>query len=304
MDIHEACNYVVQKSMHVRTDRENYGAFGEIIDTYRGKLDIGAFGKFKFEGKKKRMRAKVLLNALNFNFWEKKDGKVLRYEVERKGKKHYGAGALFESIDRSLGSGFPLLEPYYLARASESDVDKIFRGNIRIPMVDKRAIIMQELGRSGEQLDSFISRAGSDYWKLVDELVRTYPSFNDTWKYGEVDVPFYKRAQLLVSSLHVQGDLKVSGTENGTAFADYRVPQALRELGIIKYSKQLASDVDNLVDIKAGSAAEVEIRAASLVSCNRLAKEYGLKVVEVDNILWMHGRQCKGPHHLTKTTSY
>jgi hypothetical protein len=294
----------MQKANDVKIDYEKYGEFGKIIDLYKGKMDVGAFGKFKIEDGKKRIGAKVLLNALNFRFWEKKDSSLTYFETEYKGKKERGAGALFASISRALDEKMPILEPAYLTDIDGDAAEKIFRGTTKIPMLYKRTEIMNELGRQREPLDAFLNRTEKDYWKLVEAVAISYPSYRDVWSYGTVRVPFLKRAQLLVSSLHVQGDVQVKNTETGSVFADYRVPQALRELGIVNYSAQLANAVDSLTELSAGTFKEVEIRAASIVVCDRLAKEYDLKIVEIDNILWMHGRNCKKPHHLTTTTSY
>lgn len=53
---------------------------------------------------------------------------------------------------------------------------------------------------------------------------------------------------------------------NLTTFPDYRVPQLLRELGIMNYSPALAAAVDGREEIVAGSRHELEIRAATVVA--------------------------------------
>ncbi len=44
-------------------------------------------------------------------------------------------------------------------------------------------------------------------------------------------------------------------------FADYRVPQILRELSILNYSDQLAELIDSEIELEYSSEYEVEIRA-------------------------------------------
>ena len=44
-------------------------------------------------------------------------------------------------------------------------------------------------------------------------------------------------------------------------FADYRVPQILRELNILNYSDQLAQLIDKEAELEYSSDYEVEIRA-------------------------------------------
>ena len=78
-------------------------------------------------------------------------------------------------------------------------------------------------------------------------------------------------------------------------FADYRVPQVLRHLGIMEYSEALAIKIDSCEELSHGSTDEIEIRAATVVSVERiLAKireDPTLTAVikhsfEVDWLLW------------------
>lgn len=48
--------------------------------------------------------------------------------------------------------------------------------------------------------------------------------------------------------------------------ADYRVPVVLREMGVLRYSPDLAAAVDGRQQLAAGGQAEVEIRAASVAA--------------------------------------
>lgn len=109
-------------------------------------------------------------------------------------------------------------------------------------------------------------------------------------------------------------DIDKSGT-----VPDYRLPQALRAMGAIAYSSELASQVDNYIPIEAGSQAEIEIRAATAYAATRLLEltntiraESGedlYNMAHVDFWLWSEGRQLKKsgslslPHY-TETTAY
>ena len=46
-----------------------------------------------------------------------------------------------------------------------------------------------------------------------------------------------------------------------TMFADYRVPQILREYKILDYSKSLSIQIDQQLEIPSNSVIEIEIRA-------------------------------------------
>mmetsp|Transcript_20084 Transcript_20084/g.28274 ORF Transcript_20084/g.28274 Transcript_20084/m.28274 type:complete len:109 (+) Transcript_20084:1-327(+) len=63
-----------------------------------------------------------------------------------------------------------------------------------------------------------------------------------------------------------------------TTFADYRVPQLLRHLGIMEYAPSLANRVDNRMELSPMSMEELYIRAATVVSVDELVKIVKLKL--------------------------
>ena len=99
-----------------------------------------------------------------------------------------------------------------------------------------------------------------------------------------------------------------------TMFADYRVPQILRALHVMKYSTELAAAVDGCEEVPFGSEAEVEIRACTVVAVDKLQQalqKRGLNIlaVEVDWLLWQKGEAENEagrlrPHHRTWTIFY
>ncbi len=53
-------------------------------------------------------------------------------------------------------------------------------------------------------------------------------------------------------------------------FADYRVPQILRHLGIFEYKASLCDKIDNEEELPYSSEEEVEIRAATVIAVEML----------------------------------
>ena len=151
---------------------------------------------------------------------------------------------------------------------------------------------------------------------LARIVAQQLPSFNDVARYENETVYFYKRAQILAVDLH--GALNGTGwggfsdMEQLTAFADYKLPQVLRSLGILHYVPALASMVDNHKFLDSGSPEEVEIRANTIWAVEtirqqlrRIGKE--LKAHEIDWLLWKMGQEKKyrtKPYHRTKTIYY
>ena len=114
-----------------------------------------------------------------------------------------------------------------------------------------------------------------DCGKLVELIVQYLPGFRDEAIYEGRQVFFYKRAQILTADLIGaytdigMGD-KWTNKECLTMFADYRVPQILRHLGIFVYSEDLAQKIDGLHVLPYSSEEEVEIRAATVVAVEKI----------------------------------
>jgi hypothetical protein len=97
-----------------------------------------------------------------------------------------------------------------------------------------------------------------------------------------------------------------------TMFADYRVPQLLREMQIMRYTPALAAAIDAKEEIPFGSKEEVEIRACTVIAVERLQKALLTKgitllAIELDWLLWQRGEESKdriSPHHRTLTIFY
>jgi hypothetical protein len=132
-------------------------------------------------------------------------------------------------------------------------------------------------------------------------------------------VRFLKRAQICAADLArlLPGDPqgRLRGLERLTAFADYKVPQALRREGILVYGAALAERLERREELAAGSAEEVEIRAATVWACAWIARAVaplrppgapGIGAAEVDGWLWLAGQDPTGlqPYHRTRTVYY
>ena len=97
-----------------------------------------------------------------------------------------------------------------------------------------------------------------------------------------------------------------------TMFADYRVPQILRSMGILTYSPHLEELIDSMEEIPWGGEFEVELRAQTVVAVDKLQKllkQRGLDllVLECDWLLWQKGEDLKDeilPHHRTLSIYY
>jgi hypothetical protein len=267
-----------------------------------------------------------VLDALNFCFWSAGPDPNNRWRVTYRGERYDGYWALAAALRRAVDERHPLWDPAYLAAITPAQVTEILRpdpGSPDIPLFAERVANLQELGRGLLALDAgdkaaavLITMAQGSAARLVGEVVHRFPSFNDVASYRGREVRFYKRAQILIADLigsfAGEGLGAFTDLDTLTAFADYKVPQVLRRLGILTYSPALAAIVDARTLIPAGSPMEVEIRAGTIWACELLRRALTdrgriLRAFEVDWLLWSAGQSLPPdtrPYHRTITIFY
>jgi hypothetical protein len=271
------------------------------------------------------------LDALNFCFWAQGPDPAYRWRIESNGATLDGYMALAVALRDAARAGTPVWDP-----AWQATVDEAVPGSAPIPLLDARVANLREMGQAILDLDAadqpytaFVNRSRGSAPALVREVVETCPSFDDAAPWaprgapqGEITVRFYKRAQILVSDLAGAlggsygaanpGVPLLTGLDQLTAFADYKVPQVLRHLGILRYSPDLASRIHARDLLAPGSREEVEIRAATIWACEMLRQELSERggtftAADVDWLLWNAGQDLPAscePYHRTVTISY
>lgn len=261
----------------------------------------------------------LLYNSINFCYWGDP-----KWTVEINGGSYDGAEALTKALIKAINDGRPLLDPSYLPDMPESDLAEILKGNIEIPLFKERLQLLRELGQIivrefNNSWVAVVDRGGRDAIGIVKVLVNDMPNiFKDEADYNNHTVKFYKRAQIVPATFAHDfvelgiTSIKIKNTDKLTAFADYKVPQILRKLGIFEYSDELADKVDNLTELPAGSPEEVEIRAFTIEAIERVAKEAQKHFpkatpAKMDGILWFRGQKKSPddkPYHRTRTIWY
>jgi hypothetical protein len=172
------------------------------------------------------------------------------------------------------------------------------------------------LAKYGGRIEPLIEAAGESAERLV-ALLAEMPFFRDVSQYEGMEVPFYKRAQLMAADLSLalggNGLGAFMDLERLTIFADNLVPHVLRVDGILKYADELAERIDREELIAAGSMEEVEIRACG-VRAVELMKEAleraGRRVTAMglDYVLWNRGQEkyykSIKPRHRSRSVFY
>ena len=258
----------------------------------------------------------LVLDALNFCFWGEP-----RWIVNYRGNRYNGYAALAAALTRALNDGIPLTDAAFLAKIDEVQLGAILAGEQTIPLLPERVDNLREVGRvlqgrySG-QFSALIRTANGSAVALVQRVVDEFSSFRDVALYPGAEVFFYKRAQILASDLH--GAFNGAGLgafhdlDQLTAFADYKVPQVLRALGVLHYEPKLSRLIEERVELRAGSAYEIEIRAATVWAVEELRRSlvnHGLNLpaYQLDWTLWQLGQDLpasSSPYHRTRTIYY
>jgi len=258
----------------------------------------------------------LVLDALNFCFWGEP-----RWVVTYHGERYNGYAALAVALTRALQDGVPLSDAGYLAQIDESELATILAGEAPIPLLPARVENLREAGhvlqaRYAGQFGNLIRESNGSAVELVRRVVDAFPSFRDVATYAGAEVHFYKRAQILASDLHGAFDGTGLGAfydlDQLTAFADYKVPQVLRELGVLRYAPELSALVDAQVELAAGSPFEIEIRAATIWAVEELRSALRQRAIELpayqlDWTLWQFGQNLPAttrPYHRTRTIFY
>jgi hypothetical protein len=249
----------------------------------------------------------------------------VKFQTDFGGEHLSDSVAMFACIKRAMDAGVPILDGKFLAKISRQDMQKIFSGNIEMPMLDEKIAVFREVGKVlTEKYDgryhNFIRSCPPRLYDngkgLVERLAHEFPRYNDVSTYDGHEIKFYKLTQLgfwqIYSGLQGTGAFKLEDAQKMTAFADYIVPVALRLMGVTSYSPALEEAINSHQLIARDSRQEIEIRAHCLYATALLAGEINklrppneqIIIPQIDARLWTHYHTTSWPHHLTETIMY
>jgi len=263
----------------------------------------------------------LVLDGLNFCFWPLPEYEYaelagsLKCALE-KDNEAFSAKNLMKLEESTLEQW--LQPPPFSKLAKQEGKDGV---KVQIPLLQERTLLLREIGRVLDEryeglAANLIRAAKGSAAKLVDLVTEAFPGFRDHSIYQGHQVHYYKRAQIFVGDVwgafSGRGLGEFNDIDRLTTFADYRLPQLLRTLGIFKYSPALLKAIDEKTEIPAGSEQELEIRAATVQAVELMVKELaqqGVKInsVQLDWILWERGESLLAelpPHHRTLTIYY
>ena len=279
----------------------------------------------------------LVLDTLNFCFWGQNPADPDdRWRVTFRGITHDGYDALAAALSRAVAEGHPLWDASWLATLPAATLRDILRpdaGSAEIPLAEARLAHLHELGAALQRverdhpgqdpLQTLLDRADGSGIAFAREIIARMPSFNDIAWWDDTatgerhEVRFFKRAQILVADLAgalADRDAELfSDLPLLTAFADYKVPQVLRQLGVLVYADDLVGRIMRRERIPVNDCVELEIRAATIQACERIRAVAShenatpLTASQIDWMLWQAGQSLpKGsePYHRTVTIFY
>lgn len=318
-EVLESADFVARNSRDVTIDSGSVFHFAKKITAEKKSFSVWD-GAHHFSGMAEKVTAYILvLDTINFCFWPPEGGE--RWRVAIDGRSYSGYNGLAMALKQAMESGVPLEDAAFLEGMSEERLREVLGGCGTLQFMKERARALKELGHvlnRDYRGDSWRFVEASKGWagSLVRVLAKKLESFRDMAVYRERAVYFYKRGQILCADLHGALDGKAWGRfhdlDGLTAFADYKLPQVLRNLGILVYSGALSRRVDALELIAPGSPEEVEIRANTIVAVEGIRETLqglglAVKSHEIDGLLWHMGQEDtyrERPYHRTPTIFY
>ncbi len=303
-----SCNYVSKNSKHVTIDEEKLNLFVENIKDIKMNhwLSSSPFGLLDLSDET-IINFLLIYESINFSFW---------------GEPKWTIDTNIGKLDGSIALLYVLLQYVKESKStdfsniSKKDFLKILKGNIKIPLFEERFKIIKEVSaivndKMQGNFYQYIKDITSDI-ELFETIIANFPSFKDERLYNKQTIYFYKLAQLLTSDiLHIREQkekIKVNYTHL-VGCADYKIPQILRQFGILNYDNNLAKIVDNHSEISINSIYEVEIRANMITVINMINKKLNYKYcrIDINDFIYMqkNNKNFKmRPYHLTRCTNY
>lgn len=198
---------------------------------------------------------------------------------------------------------------------SLDEFEEILKGNITIPLLKERYKTLVEISnivnsKMNGSFYKYIKGVTNDI-ELFNIIINNFDSFKDEREYNGRTIYFYKLAQLLTSDiLHVREKLENIKVDYSHLIgcADYKIPQTLRALNIIKYNEELANIVDSKEEIEMSSKYEVEIRSSQIVILDYIKEKIkDVNSIDINDFLFLYSKQVKDkvkPYHLCRNINY
>src|SRR6266436_2998745 len=129
----------------------------------------------------------------------------VKFQVDYAGRHWSDSDALFACMKRAMDTGIPIVDGKFLSRVTRPELERIFAGNIELPMLDEKMQVWRQVGAVlAEKYDgrfhNFVKSCPHRLYDngagIIDRMVREFPRFNDISQYDDATIKFYKLPQL------------------------------------------------------------------------------------------------------------
>ncbi len=301
--LRDACAEVAAQAHFVRIEHDAIPAYARSLPLPDGRA-AGDRAEPLSDADRERLAAFwITLDAINFGSgWFP----TLR---KRAGQSGYG------TIAAGVTERFERLGPWTPHELAQIDAAEIAATVGQDPAHELMALFAGSLRDLGSRVVSdhagrflgVVEAAGGSAVALATRL-GGWSSFADSSRYGELEVPFLKRAQIVAADLDRAGLGTFRDLDRLTMFADNLVPHVLRLDGILRFDDGLVRRIEREELIVHDSREEIEIRACALHAVELIvAARPGTCAAVVDQVLWTRGgepRYKAVPRHRSRCTAY
>lgn len=299
----ETCKYVEKHSNYVKI---NYNKIDEIISSLKITnnkhwLESNPQGILNKSSKEIISFLLILHTIGDYCFWGEP-----KWEVETEEGKLDGSFAMIYLIIKRI-------QEKKTFKMAKKEFRKFLKGNVDIPLIDKRYESLQEVNKYLEEKDFY--EEIKSYTKdidLLNYLVNTFSFLTDKSEYKGKTICFYKRAQLLTSDILYIRKLKENidvDRSNIVGCADYKIPQVMHCYGMLEFKEELEKLINNKTLIDKDSEMEIEIRANDIVVIDYITSKLKNKLIRMDinDYIWTLGQdksKITKNYHRTLTDKY
>lgn len=302
-----SCDYVATNSKYVSINYEKLDEYIKTIDCEKIKfwLSSNPYNLFNMDIEK-IINFMLIFDSIDYCFWGQP-----KWIIETIEGKKDGSDALLYALLNYVKN----LDEIDFTNVSFDEFSNILKGNVEIPFLRERyntviSICNVVNERMNGNFYSYIKDINVDT-ELFDIIINNFADFCDEREYDGNKVYFYKLAQLLTSDiLHIKELISSTKVDYShlVGCADYKIPQTLRALGILKYNDELSNIIDNNMLIDKNSKYEVEIRANMIAVINYInSKLENCCSIDINDYLFLSSKSVKDiakPYHLCRNQNY
>jgi hypothetical protein len=228
------------------------------------------------------IRRELIASSINYCYW---------YGNANVRPMDSSSTSMYEEVDKALATFW---DDNALKNKIHFLIGKLNLG--RYPLLEERKRHLLEVLDKGEYLIEQLAVGDNDPHLMLELLVHEMNGFAS-------DI-FLKRASLFFIQLHRQLGWYKDFMNELFVPADYQVPKMLEHFGVLQYGNSLSYKIQEGKLIEKGSLMECQIRACTIVACEKIMSATGWNIADVDTWLWTKRKQPTKSFHLTITTDY